>query len=190
MNLLQHIRSDRKEKKKKEPYKQTLFNRIGAIVKSYKPADDFLEKLENFRYELSGGDVEFDRIKLKPRLEIPLFSLLTRDEYRVTKKIMNSVESPYIHFANSLDEILLSRSLFLRNPSLSPETLARHHLETLLLCEFAKEKIRDLKQRPAEVPEKRIEVSPVEPTRADPAPVRIEMLEAFVNGIEKNRTQL
>jgi hypothetical protein len=190
MNLLQHIRSDRKEKKKKEPYKQTLFNRIGAIVKSYSLDDGFLEKLENFTGELPGRNGEFDRIKLKPRLEIPLFSLLTRDEYRVANKIIHGVENPYLHFANSPDEILLSGSLFLRNPSLPPEALADYHLETLFLCEFAKEKIRDLKQRQVKGPEKNIGVSPVEPTRADPAPVRIEMLEAFVNSIEKSRTQL
>ena len=188
MNLLQHIKDDRKEKKRKAPYEETLFSRIGAVVRSYSLDGGFLEKLEIFKYDFSGEGAEFDRIKTKPRLEMPLFSLLTREEYRVTQKIIDSVHNPYIQFANSPDEILLANSLFSRTPSLSPETLERHHLETLLLCDVAREKLSVLKQRRADAPEQKEEGSPIESAKADASRDRIERLEAFIDGIEKIRT--
>lgn len=175
MKLLQHIKSDRKEKKKKEPYAPPRFNRIAALVTSYSLDEHFLETLDTFTCELSVADVDPGRIRPKPHLEVPLFALLDRDAYRTAQRIMQSVGSPYIHFANSPEEVLLCDPLFFRNSALPPETLSRRHFETLLLREIAREAVRDANQRPAAAD-----------GGIEGAAVRGELLEAFIDAVEKN----
>lgn len=76
---------------------------------------------------------------MRPRRKEPLvpslFTLSTPEEHRVTIAILARVSNPFLEYATSPDEVLLARELFRRNPSLSPETLACHHFETLLLAE-------------------------------------------------------
>ena len=139
VDLLKHIKSERAQKKTKEPFRRALFDRINSLVKKYALGEAFLKKLGNFTHDLLRESVEFDRLKAKAHFEPPLFSLSTREEYRVTMAIMNQVDNRYLHFVNSPDEILVCGALFRLNPRLGPDTLARSHLETLLLDELAKE---------------------------------------------------
>ena len=60
---------------------------------------------------------------------------------------MSKVNNPYLEFAQSPDEIAISKTLFDLNPSLGADTLARYHFETLLLCERAKKEMEDLLQQ-------------------------------------------
>ena len=139
VDLLRHIRSERAQKKTKQPLSRALFDRINSLVMKYALGETFLERLGNFTDDLLRESVEFDRLKAKAHFEPPLFSLSTQEEYRVTMAIMNQVDNRYLHFVNSPDEILVCGALFRLNPRLGPDTLARSHLETLLLDELAKE---------------------------------------------------
>jgi hypothetical protein len=136
MDLLQHLRSERAEKRKKQPFAATLFDRINDLVKAHALGESFLRDLEAPPHPL-GEHVGFDRIKPKTPYEPPLFSLSTEEEYRVTMGIITRVANPYLNFVSSPDEILLCEALFGRNPALPPERLARVHFE-LLLAEAAK----------------------------------------------------
>jgi len=140
MSLVQHIRRERAEKSKKEPFTPTLFDRINGLVKAHALGEAFLRDLEAPPHP-PGEEVEFDRIKPKAPYEPPLFSLSTEDEYRVTMAIIRRVANPYLNFASSPDEILLCEALFSRNPALPPERLARVHFE-VLLAEAAKGNFR------------------------------------------------
>lgn len=53
----------------------------------------------------------------------------------MTVAILACADNPFLEYATSPDEIRLSLELYRRRPSLSPETLACHHFETLLLAE-------------------------------------------------------
>ena len=136
MDLVKHIKSERAQKKIKQPFRCILFARISSLVKEYALGESFLRRLDNIPDHLLSEDLKFDRVKTKEPFEPPLFSLATEEEYRVTMAIMNKVNNPYLHFVNSPDEILLSGPLFRRNPSLGPDKLARYHFETLLLDEL------------------------------------------------------
>ncbi|MFC1516047.1 hypothetical protein ACFL7E_04730 [Thermodesulfobacteriota bacterium] len=184
MNLLQHIRSDRTERKKKQPFKPAVFNRIGGIVKAHGLGDAFLDALAASKDKLFSEDVEFDLAPPKPQIELSLFSLLTEDEYRVTEEIINRINNPFLGFVNSPKEILLCNALFLRNSAVAPDTLTDYHFETLLLCEFAKDKVKDLAHRIAEMGGKNKAASPDEQAQINSLLVRVERLEAFVGNIE------
>lgn len=140
MDLVRHIKSERAQKRIKQPFRRTLFDRISGLVKEYSLGESFLRSLDNF--SLLRENLKFDHVRAKEPFEPPLFSLSTEEEYRVTMAIINKVNNPYLHFVSSPDEILLSGPLFRRNPFLGPDKLARHHFETLLLDELAKSESR------------------------------------------------
>ena len=98
-----------------------------------------MDLLDNVEDGLPKEKVKFTRVRVKTPMESPLFSLVTKDEYALTKSIINKVDNSYLTYAHSPEEILLSGPLYHLNPSLSPEKLRRYHFETLLLHERAKE---------------------------------------------------
>ncbi|MBT8407399.1 MAG: hypothetical protein KJP05_08075 [Deltaproteobacteria bacterium] len=144
MDLLQKIKSDRAQSKKKRPFKRTLFDKVSGLVRTYSLEVSFLSRLEIPEDYLSEAKVEFVTLRKKRLMEFPLFSLVAEKEYRLTTAIMSKVNNPYLEFAQSPDEIAISKTLFDLNPYLGAETLARCHFETLLLCERAKKEMKNL----------------------------------------------
>jgi len=136
MDLLKHIKSERAQKRIKQPFRRALFDRINGLVRKYGLGESFLRRLDNFTDHLLRENLKFDRVRPKGHFEPPLFSLSTKEEYRVTMAIISKVNNPYLHFVNSPDEILLCGPLFRRNPSLGPDKLGRYHFETLLIDEL------------------------------------------------------
>ncbi len=47
MDLLNHIKIERAQKKIKQPFRSTLFNRINSLVKKYSLGESFLKRLDN-----------------------------------------------------------------------------------------------------------------------------------------------
>jgi hypothetical protein len=84
-------------------------------------------------------------VRAKDDYTPPLFCLLTNQEYRLTMAIVSRADNPYLQYANSPQELLLSVPLFSTNPSLGPEVLKRYHFGTLLFREFAEEHATDSK---------------------------------------------
>jgi hypothetical protein len=144
MDLLQKIKSERAKSKKKGPFKRTLFDKVNGLVRTYSLEVSFLSRLEVPEDYLSEAKVEFAQLRKKRPIEYPLFSLSAEEEYRLTTAIMSKVTNPYLEFAQSPDEIAISKTLFELNPSLAEDTLERYHFETLLLCERAKKEMEDL----------------------------------------------
>lgn len=142
--MLEHIRRQRARKRKKQRFNRTLFCRISALVQSHCLDESFVEKLEKSVDYLAEEKPPFGRVRAKEEPEFPLFSPAPEAQYRVTVAIMNTAPCSYLEFANSPDEILLCGPLFRRNPSIEPDRLARHHFESLLLAELAREELRDL----------------------------------------------
>ena len=147
MDLLQHLRSERAEKRKKQPFAPTLFDRINGLVKTYALGEAFLGSLDAFEERLREEDLTLDRVRPKRPYDPPLFSLSTEEEYRVTIAVINKAGNPYLNFVNSPDEILLCGPLFRHNPSLAPERLARFHFEALLLAEVGRKQIHHLTEQ-------------------------------------------
>jgi hypothetical protein len=144
MDLLEKIKSERARSKKKRPFRRTLFDKVNGLVRTYSLEESFLSRLEVPEDYLSEAKVEFAQLRKKKPIEFPLFSLSAENEYRLTTAIMSKVNNPYLEFAQSPDEIAISKTLFDLNPSLGADTLERYHFETLLLCERAKKEMEYL----------------------------------------------
>jgi len=137
VNLLTHIKRERKQQRKKKPLKRDVFNQIGGLVRWYGLKENFLDVLDKVEDYLSKEDLQFTRVRLKTPMERSLFSLVTESEYSLTLSIISKVDNSYLQFAESPEEILLCRPLFRLNPTIGPEKLMRYHFETLLLHERA-----------------------------------------------------
>ena len=138
MDLLKDIKRKRAKQKQKKPIQRDAFNQISDLVRQYGLEKSFLDALNEVEDCLSTKDLKFARIRLKVPVESSLFSLVTQEEYFLTMSIITKVDSPYLRFAHSPEEILLCKPLYGLNPSLAPERLMRYHFETLLLHERTK----------------------------------------------------
>jgi len=132
--LLREIGTGRAGRRRKGPFRPTLYSRVGGLVRQYCLDDAFLRALDSPGGQSRGREAAV-RPKRKAPYAPPLFFLSTEREHRVTSAILTKAKNPFLEYANSPDEILLSAELFRRNPSLSPETLACHHFETLMPAE-------------------------------------------------------
>ena len=144
MDILEQIKTDRAQKKEKQPFSPTLFDRISGLVKEYRLRESFLEKLESPADFLLEKEAEFARVRKKQPFMIPLFSLTEQQDYVLTLAIIEKVDNPYLEFAHSPEEIALSNLLFDLNPALGAEKLERYHFETLMLYEQAKTTVKEL----------------------------------------------
>jgi len=131
MDLLKDIR--RKRAKQRD-----AFNQISGLVRQYGLEKSFLDTLDKVGDYLATKNLKFARIRLKVPVESPLFSLVTKEEYFLTMSIIKQIDSPYLRFAESPEEILLCKPLYRLNPALRPEKLMRYDFETLFLHECAK----------------------------------------------------
>jgi hypothetical protein len=194
MDLLQKIKSERAQSKKKRPFKRRLFDKVNGLVRTYSLEESFLSRLEVPEDYFSEAKVEFAQLRKKRPIEFPLFSLSAEKEYRLTTAIMNKVDNPYLEFAQSPDEIVISKTLFDLNPSLGTDTLERYHFETLLLCERAKKEMNDLVKQ-AQGSRRRKGAGSAkeslgnEGSLPDSLENRIEQLQSFVEKVEDSQAQ-
>ncbi len=185
MDILEQIKSDRAQKKKKQPFKSTLFDQISGLVKEYRLDESFLKKCATPEDLLPESEAEFARVRKKQPFRIPLFSLAEQKEYDLTLAIIDKMNNPYLEFAQSPEEIALSRLLFDLNPALGKEKLERCHFETLLLYEQAKITVRELiygKERGFEK-----ESLEQERTLPDSLQKRLKQLQNFMAEVEESQ---
>ena len=194
MDLLEKIKSERAQSKKKRPFRPTLFDKVNGVVRKYSLEESFLSKLEVPGDCVAEIKVEFAQLRKKKPIEFPLFSLSAENEYRLTTAIMNKVDNPYLEFAQSPDEIVISKPLFDLNPSLNADKLARYHFETLLLCERAKKEMKDLAKQTDDSRRRKGAGSASESlgddgSLPDSLEKRIEQLQSFVEKVEDSQAQ-
>ena len=138
MNLLTHIKRQRKQQRKKQTIRRNVFNQISSIVKQYRLTKNILDILDNLEDYLSKKNLNLNRIRVKEPLDGSLFSLATKDEYFLTMSIIAKIDNPYLKFAQSPEEIIWCGPLYRLNPVMDLEKLTRYHFRTLYLHERAK----------------------------------------------------
>jgi hypothetical protein len=121
----------------KRPWRPSRFTRISSIVMAYKLGEGFLQALDSRPESWVGDRLWFKPGKGKAPLEMPLFALATAEDYHLTTTIIRKINNPYLDYVQDPEEILFCRPLFLRNPHLGPDELARFHFSTLLGLELA-----------------------------------------------------
>ncbi|MGD2028796.1 MAG: hypothetical protein PVG86_02570 [Desulfobacterales bacterium] len=189
MNLLEDIRHKRTRKRKKHPFERKVFTQISALIRWYGMDENFLKKLDHVENDLSIEKMDFIRVKAKKPVDFPLFSLSPRDEYDLTRAILRKVNNPYVSFAHSPEEILLSGVLYRMNAQLRPEALKRYDFETLLMVEHAKNVLKDSANQAAEVdntPDTGLETENIENEKSPCGTLseHIKMLHNFIAKVE------
>ncbi len=140
-NLLERIRTERVQKRRKRPLDNRLYNRIGSIVREHGLEDAFIEELESVIAGRRRMLPRVDQVPEKPPFSPHLFALLAEHEYRIATDILVKVTNPYLDFVHSPEEILFCVPLYESNSTLRPERLSRWHFGTLLLIETAGERM-------------------------------------------------
>lgn len=141
MDIRRHLKQARTRTKK--PFARTAFTVVSALVREYGLDHGFLAQLRDFSLP---GAAELLALGLveKDSFEAPLFSLTGAPGYWLTQEILAAADNPYLRFAHSPEELLLSGPLFRLNPELAPAALARVHFRTLAAREIIQREISRL----------------------------------------------
>jgi hypothetical protein len=133
MDLKDSFRRDRLRGKEKEPWAPSLFSQVGGLVRRHRLGEAFCQLLGQMTTASAETLAQTHRSAPKAPFEPPLFFLATAEDYQVIQKILSGLNNPYLAWACSPEEILLSQTLWSRRPGLDPEVLATHHFAALLL---------------------------------------------------------
>jgi hypothetical protein len=138
MKIVQYIKNERAQHKKKKPFRRDIFNKISGLVRWYGLDDGILKRLDKAVDYLPEEKTISGRFRQKIPFEFPLFSLATKKDYNLAMAIIHKIDNPYLQFVQSPEEILLCQPLYRLNPELSHEQLMQYHFKTLFLNERAK----------------------------------------------------
>jgi hypothetical protein len=147
MDLLKDIKVHRARQRKRQSFERKVDNTVGCIVKAYGLGRGFLKRLDGMEDQPSPKVRKPLEVKVKTPLDLPPYLLLSREEYELVVTILSKLNNPYLLFARTPEEMLLSSYLYESNPSLESRQLLRHDFETLLLCEGTKKELAALERR-------------------------------------------
>ncbi|RLB02463.1 MAG: hypothetical protein DRG83_08515 [Deltaproteobacteria bacterium] len=128
MNIIGELR----KKKKRTFIEKSAINVVIAIIEAYQLNSNFLSLLDNLP-DLEQKIVNHEiRLRPKPYLNIPIFPLTSRNNFRLAQKIVEKIDNPYLKYARDPEEIYLSKLLFWKNPDIRAIELENIHFELLL----------------------------------------------------------
>jgi hypothetical protein len=131
MNLKESLRRDRVRGQTKSPLAPDLFSQVGGLVRRHRLGEAFCRLMGTMTGARTEALARACGSHAKPLYEAPLFFLATPEEYQVIDQILTGLVNPYLAWARSPEEILLSLPLWRRRPGLDPETLNCRHLAAL-----------------------------------------------------------
>jgi len=126
MPLLERIKKGRGRRPGKEPWPMTAFAAVAAIVRAFG-----LTSLEQLAEEVPGDQASPDRERRS------LFPLLSASQYHLVQEIIRRYDNPFLGYARTPAEVVLSQQLYRRRPDVDPMTLAATPLTELRARETA-----------------------------------------------------
>ncbi|MBM4273860.1 MAG: hypothetical protein FJ134_05285 [Deltaproteobacteria bacterium] len=137
-DLKRNLKANRARESGKKPFRPSRFTVVSAIIKAYGLDLAFLGLLDRVDERVFHNLAKSAKIKEKPGLELPLFSLTTEDGYYLTNAIKEKLDNPYLNYARDPEELILSPFLYRMNPALPEEILANRHFAWLSAQELEK----------------------------------------------------
>lgn len=144
MELSRIMKREHTRKKAKRPFRRTVYAVVVSIIAEYGLTEDFLKELQSIPPFPKGNSFLNGPLRSKRELKTVPFPLSDPAQFYLARKILERTENPYVGFACSPDEIVLSAPLFRANPGIRPDLLKKRHFESLLLAEIAKAKVAAL----------------------------------------------
>lgn len=131
MDLKEAIRRDRSRGPARSPLAPTRFSQVGGLVRRHRLGEAFTRLMETMTAARAEALARACGSVAKPPHAAPLFFLATPEEYLIIQQILAAYDNPYLAWARSPEEMLLSQPLWRRRPGLDPEVLASRHLAAL-----------------------------------------------------------
>jgi hypothetical protein len=132
MDLKESLRRDRTRGQAKSPLAPDLFSQVGGLVRRHRLGEAFCRLMGTMTGARGGALARACGSHAKPSYEAPLFFLATPEEFHFVQRIVAELANPYLAWARSPEEILLSLPLWQRRPGLDPEILSSRHYGALL----------------------------------------------------------
>jgi hypothetical protein len=133
MDLKDSLHRERIRGREKQPLPPSRFSHVGGLVRRYQLGEEFCQLLKGKTAESAEKLAQDSQSDAKVPYEPPLFFLATPGEYQVIQEILSALDNPYLAWAHSPEEILLSQPLWQRCPNLDPEDLAHRHFAALIM---------------------------------------------------------
>jgi len=127
------LRRERQERKGKVPFAPSLFAHVGGLVRRHGLGRNFSRTLRQLTPEVIHTLAHALRGAPKPQYVPPLFFLATWEEYQEIHAIMAEAANPYLAFASSPEEILLSGPLYDKYPDLPQDILKSRHFAAIFM---------------------------------------------------------
>jgi hypothetical protein len=131
MDLKETLRQGRARGREKAPFSPSLFSHVGGLVQRHGLGEAFLGLVHTMTAAQAEDLARRHHSEAKPLYEPPLLFLATGEEYRLIQQILMVMDNPYLAWAHSPEEILLSLPLWSRRPDWSPEALSSRHFAEL-----------------------------------------------------------
>jgi hypothetical protein len=131
MDLKDSWRRERLRGREKEPFSPSRFSHVGGLVRRYRLGAAFCRVLRTMEEAEAEKLARARRSDAKAPYEPPLFFLATPEEFQVIQEILSGLDNPYLAWAQSPEEILLSQPLWRRRPGLEAQELAHRHFAAL-----------------------------------------------------------
>lgn len=122
--LLDQIKRDRARQRGKITLPETVFSVVAAIVQKF-----------NLQVVPAGEGRGIELLETNPGGRLSLFPLLSVGQWRLTKKIIEKYDNPFIVYARSPQDFGLSRWLYQRRPDLPVEVMKEFSLAALWMRE-------------------------------------------------------
>jgi hypothetical protein len=133
MDLKEFRQQVQARRRERQPFRRSRFTRVGGVVRRYGLDESFCRLLAGMDQRRAELLARAHASQAKPPYEPPLFFLATPEEYAVIQEILQLQDHPYLAFAHSPEEMLLSGILYTHVPDLDPELLATRHFASLVL---------------------------------------------------------
>jgi len=137
--LLAMLKASRGRRPGHQPWPRTSWAAVAAIVRAYGLLE--ADHLEETTHDLASFP---DRLSLCP--------LLTPVQYQLTQAIINRYDNPYLLYARTPAEIVLSHRLYQCRPDLEPTTLTAAPLSALWRQAASAAPAADSQQPPTDTP--------------------------------------
>ncbi len=194
MDLREKIRGDRARQRMKRHRQDRVFNTVCVITKNYGLGEEFLKMIESLDRDPGRHPVRALEVRAKQPIEIPPYCMVSAEEYGLVQEIIRRLDNPYLSFARSPEEMVLSARLHNSDPSLDARHLLRHDFRTLLLGLNARKELAALEARAGGAGGCRRDWLGMESDGGkESAPVsrqeRIKQLKAFLAKVEQTESQ-
>ncbi len=127
MGLRDSIRRQRERERTPEVFAPDDFTRVAAILKAFGlDGETFLKRLDEEPVSRTVARALGQGWTRKTPMRFPPFALVAPESFAVLEAVVSRVQSPYLPWAESPEDLLLCRPLYALHPTIAPPRLARY----------------------------------------------------------------